>query len=50
MNSGSTSTVTLTVDVGPLAYPGVTNLVTVSNSSDRNQTNNTAGDPTVVSQ
>jgi uncharacterized repeat protein (TIGR01451 family) len=47
---GASSTITLTVDVGPEAYPGVTNLATVSNASDLNISNNIIGDPTIVVQ
>jgi uncharacterized repeat protein (TIGR01451 family) len=49
INPGSSSTITLTVRVEPQAWPGVTNLATVTNASDRNLANNTIGDPTVVS-
>ena len=45
----ASSTITLTVNVSPTAYPGVTNLAAVTNPSDPNIANNTAGDPTVVS-
>jgi uncharacterized repeat protein (TIGR01451 family) len=47
--AGSSSVITLTVDVGSAAWPGVTNLATVTNQSDRNTANNAIGDPTVVS-
>jgi hypothetical protein len=39
---------TLTVDVGSAAWPGVTNLATVSNAGDRNTSNDLIGDPTAV--
>jgi uncharacterized repeat protein (TIGR01451 family) len=45
----ASSSVTLTVGVKPQAWPGVTNLATVSNASDKNPANDIAGDPTVVS-
>jgi uncharacterized repeat protein (TIGR01451 family) len=48
INPDSSTMVTLTVRVEPQAYPGVTNLATVSNQSDFNLWNNTIGDPTVV--
>jgi uncharacterized repeat protein (TIGR01451 family) len=48
VSAGDSSTVWLRVDVGPAAAPGVTNLATVSNESDRNISNNTIGDPTFV--
>ena len=44
----ASSTIALTVRVEPRAWPGVTNLATVANASDRNIANNTIGDPTVV--
>ena len=47
---GASITITLTVRVEPQAWPGVTNLATVSNESDKHIANNTAGDPTVVRQ
>jgi len=49
INAEASSTITLTVNAGPTAWPGVTNLATVSNASDRNISNNAIGDPTVVS-
>ena len=49
INPRSSSTITLTVNAGASALPGVTNLATVSNQSDRNISNNTIGDPAVVS-
>jgi uncharacterized repeat protein (TIGR01451 family) len=45
----ASSSITLTVGVKPQAWPGVTNLATVSNASDKNPANDIAGDPTVVS-
>jgi uncharacterized repeat protein (TIGR01451 family) len=45
---GASSTIWLIVDVGSAAWPGFTNLATVSNASDRNTSNNAIGDPTVV--
>ncbi|MBZ5626246.1 MAG: DUF11 domain-containing protein [Acidobacteriia bacterium] len=45
---GVSSTIILRVSVDAVAWPGVTNLATVENSSDPNTTNNTTGDPTVV--
>jgi len=45
---GASSVVALTVRVEPQAYPGVTNLATVSNETDFSAWNNTIGDPTVV--
>ena len=45
---GLSSTIDLTVEVGPAAFPGVTDLATVSNISDRNPSNNNIGDHTVV--
>jgi uncharacterized repeat protein (TIGR01451 family) len=47
---GASSIVTLTVRVEPQAYPGVTNIATVSNASDLSAWNNTTGDPAVVVQ
>jgi uncharacterized repeat protein (TIGR01451 family) len=47
---GASSAITLTVKVGPAAWPGVTNFATVSNTSDRNLSNNAIADPTVVRQ
>ncbi len=40
--------ITLQVLVGADAYPGVTNVATVSNQEDGNDANDTASDPTVV--
>jgi uncharacterized repeat protein (TIGR01451 family) len=48
INPGVSSTITLTVRVEPQAWPGVTNLATVTNLSEANIANDTAGDPTVV--
>ena len=48
LDPGASSIIKLTVEVGASALPGVTNLATVSNESDRNISNNTIGDPTVV--
>jgi uncharacterized repeat protein (TIGR01451 family) len=45
---GASSLVTLTVRVESQAWPGVTNLATVSNESDLDTWNNTTGDPAVV--
>jgi uncharacterized repeat protein (TIGR01451 family) len=45
---GASLTIVITVDVGPEAAPGVTNMATVSNESDRNACNNAAADPTTV--
>ena len=43
-------TIALTVEVLPTAYPGVTNVVSVSSPSEETRTdNNTAADPAVVS-
>jgi hypothetical protein len=47
---GTSKTITVTVDVGLAAAPGVTNLAMVANESDLNTANNAAGDPTVVQQ
>ena len=44
----SSSTITLTAGVESQAWPGVTNLATVSNGGDRNRSNDTVGDPAVV--
>jgi uncharacterized repeat protein (TIGR01451 family) len=49
VNPGASSPITLTVDVGSAAYPGVTNFAIVANASDRNISNNAVADPTVVS-
>jgi uncharacterized repeat protein (TIGR01451 family) len=49
VEAGTPSVITLTVDVGPAAWPGVTNLAAVTNASDRNIANNAIGDPTAVS-
>jgi len=46
---GSSSVITLTVTVDSAAWPGVTNLATVTNASDRNISNDAIGDPTAVS-
>jgi uncharacterized repeat protein (TIGR01451 family) len=48
LEPGIPSVITLTVEVGVSAWPGVTNLATVRNESDRTLANNAAGDPTVV--
>ena len=48
INPAASSTILLTVRVEAQAWPGVTNLATVTNPSDPNIANNTAGDPTVV--
>ena len=48
VSPGASSSNTLTVNVSPSAYPGVTNLATVSNASDPSIWNNAMGDPTVV--
>jgi uncharacterized protein (TIGR03437 family) len=48
VNPGASSTITLTVNVSSSAYPGVTNLATVSNASDPNIWNNASADPAVV--
>lgn len=48
IDPGAASTITLTVRVEPPAWPGVTNLATVTNMSDRNDANNTVGDSAVV--
>jgi uncharacterized repeat protein (TIGR01451 family) len=48
IESGASSTFGLAVDVGPKAAPGVSNLAVVSNESDWNTSNNSAGDPAVV--
>ena len=45
---GASSTIILTVRVEGQAWPGVTNLATVTNVSDPVTANNSAGDPTVV--
>jgi uncharacterized repeat protein (TIGR01451 family) len=44
----ASSRLAITVEVSTAAWPGVTNLATVDNESDRNLTNNAVGDPTVV--
>ena len=49
IDTGASSTIALTVEVGSSAWPGVTNLATVSNEGDRNISNNIIGEPTVVS-
>jgi uncharacterized repeat protein (TIGR01451 family) len=48
VNPEASSAITMTVDVGPDACPGVMTRADVSNQSDRNISNNTAWDPTVV--
>jgi uncharacterized repeat protein (TIGR01451 family) len=48
ISPGVPSTLDISVRVGSAAIPGVTNLATVTNASDRNLSNNTAGDVTVV--
>jgi len=48
LDAGTSSVITLTVEVGSAAYPGVTNIATVSNASDLNQSNNTTGLPATV--
>jgi uncharacterized repeat protein (TIGR01451 family) len=48
IEAGAASAITLMVDVGPAAFPGVTNVATVKNVSDRNSSNDTIGDPTIV--
>ena len=50
VSSKASSTITLMVSVEPQAWPGVTNLATVTNVSDRSLGNNTVGDPTIVRQ
>jgi hypothetical protein len=45
---GATSVITLAVNVGDAAWPGVTNFAIVDNSSDRNTANNAVGNPTAV--
>jgi uncharacterized repeat protein (TIGR01451 family) len=45
---GASSTIGLVLEVGAAAWPGITNLAVLSNESDRNTSNNAAGDPTVV--
>jgi uncharacterized repeat protein (TIGR01451 family) len=45
---GASSAITLAVDVGSGACPGVMSRATVSNQGDRNISNNTTWDPTVV--
>jgi len=49
LGPGASSILTLTVRVGLEAYPGVTNLATLSNAGDLITWNNTTGDPAVVS-
>jgi len=49
ISSQQSSVITLTVEVESAAWPGVTNLATVSNAADRNSSNNTIGDPAAVS-
>jgi uncharacterized repeat protein (TIGR01451 family) len=48
INAEASSTITLTVNVGPTAWPGVTNFAMVANASDRNISNNAVADPTAV--
>ena len=48
ISPGVSNVINLTVRVEPQAYPGVTNLVTVSTESDVTAWNNSMGDPTVV--
>jgi uncharacterized repeat protein (TIGR01451 family) len=48
--AGASTVITLTATIGSLAYPGVTNSATVSNSSDLNQSNNTGGDPVIIAK
>jgi uncharacterized repeat protein (TIGR01451 family) len=47
---GASSAITLTVEVGPAAWLGVTSFARVSNTSDQNLPNNAIADPTVVRQ
>jgi uncharacterized repeat protein (TIGR01451 family) len=42
------SSISLTVRFNTLAYPGKTNVATVSNATDLNAANNTAGDPAAI--
>ena len=44
----STPPITVQVDVGQAAYPGITNVATVTNQEDRNDANDSASDPTTV--
>ncbi|HEY2930789.1 MAG TPA: hypothetical protein VGK99_03515 [Acidobacteriota bacterium] len=48
--AGANRVITLTVSVGAAAFPSITNVATVSNSSDLNSANNNASDPTIVTQ
>jgi uncharacterized repeat protein (TIGR01451 family) len=48
MVPGGNTTITLTVNVGPVAVPGVTNTATVSTAGDANAGNNSSSDPTTV--
>lgn len=48
LQPGAASAITLRVDVGSNAIPGVTNVATVSNSSDTSPYNNSTGDPLFV--
>jgi uncharacterized repeat protein (TIGR01451 family) len=47
--AGESRYITLAVWVGPAAYPAVTNTASVSNAADPNESNNSTGDPTEVS-
>jgi large repetitive protein len=47
--SGATApAITVQVQVGPDAYPGLTNVASVDNQEDRNDANDSASDPTTV--
>lgn len=48
LNPGDSSSITLTVSVGPEAVPSVTNSATVTNPYDPDPSNNTDDDPTDV--
>ena len=48
IDPGASSSIDVAARVEAQALPGVTNLATVANGSDRNPANNTIGDPTVV--
>ncbi|MBZ5622228.1 MAG: DUF11 domain-containing protein [Acidobacteriia bacterium] len=48
VDPGASSTIEITVLVGSAAFPGATNLATVTNASDRNFSNNTIGHPTTI--
>jgi uncharacterized repeat protein (TIGR01451 family) len=50
VNPGASSAITLTVDVNPVAFPGAMNRAVVSNQSDRNASNDSTYDATVVSR